>query len=122
MRSKGHREGTQPGDVVQYVICKDTADGSVAAPSGSSALAARAYHPLEVLENTALQVDVHYYLSHQLHPVMSRLCAPLDTTSDAHLAECLGLDPTKFRSRAPVAETIAVVRSHDILLSQQHSC
>jgi DNA polymerase alpha subunit A len=110
MRTRGQREGTQPGDVVQYIICKDTSDGA-GTSGGAAALANRAYHPQEVLENSALQVDVHYYLSHQLHPVVSRLCAPLDATSGARLAECLGLDPSKFRSSAPSADAIAEVCS-----------
>jgi DNA polymerase alpha subunit A len=109
MRGLGMRDGTQAGDVVQYVICRNT---SPDAPSHSSStsLAERAYHPQEVLENNALQVDTQYYLSHQLQPVVSRLCAPLDATSDARLAECLGLDGAKFRSVMPATDTLAAVR------------
>lgn len=34
--------------------------------------------------------DVNYYLAHQVHPVVSRLCNPLDGTDAALIAECLG--------------------------------
>nr|CAB3446558.1 unnamed protein product [Digitaria exilis] len=35
----------------------------------------------------------------QIHPVVSRLCASIQGTSPARLAECLGLDSSKFQSR-----------------------
>lgn len=34
--------------------------------------------------------DTKYYLAQQVHPVISRLCDPIDGTDAAHLAECLG--------------------------------
>lgn len=34
--------------------------------------------------------DTKYYLSQQVHPVVSRLCDPIEGTDAAHLAECLG--------------------------------
>lgn len=112
MRSRGARDGTRAGNVVQYVICKDTSvqDHANAKAVG---LALRAYHPDEIMENRALAVDTHYYLSHQLHPVVSRLCAPLDMTSDARLAECLGLDPSSFKRSAPAVDKLAAVRNLD---------
>ncbi|KAF4733193.1 DNA-directed DNA polymerase alpha catalytic subunit pol1, partial [Perkinsus olseni] len=36
------------------------------------------------------------YKTHQIHPPLVRLCAPVSGTDAAHLAECLGLDPSKF--------------------------
>ena len=53
--------------------------------------------------------------SQQLHPVVSRMCAPLEMTSDARLAECLGLDPSKFKKSMPVSEKLANVRSYRTL-------
>ena len=35
--------------------------------------------------------------------MVSRLCAPIEGTDAAHLADCLGLDPTKFRQQANAA-------------------
>lgn len=83
------------GDTVQYVICDD-----------GSQLAAtqRAFHIDEVKENEALKVDIQYYLAHQLHPVVSRLCDPLDGTDSSRIAQCLGLDPEQYR-RAIRAES-----------------
>lgn len=34
--------------------------------------------------------DTHYYLAQQIHPVVSRLCDPIEGTDAARLAECLG--------------------------------
>ena len=35
-------------------------------------------------------VDNEYYLAHQIHPVVSRLCDPIDGTDSALIAEMLG--------------------------------
>jgi len=39
-----------------------------------------------------------YYLSQQLHPVVARLCDPLEGTDASRLALCLGLDPNDYKS------------------------
>jgi len=44
-----------------------------------------------------LKIDTHYYLAQQLHPVVSRLCDPLEGTDSARIAQCLGLDPEHYR-------------------------
>jgi DNA polymerase elongation subunit (family B) len=106
MKARGKRDGTRAGNVVQYIICTDKG----AEPGANVGLAARAYHPSELQENSNLAVDTHYYLSQQLHPVVARILAPLDMTSEARLAECLGLDPSKFKKPMPVSEKLASVR------------
>lgn len=35
------------------------------------------------------------FLILQIHPVVSRLCAPIEGTDSGHLADCLGLDANK---------------------------
>jgi DNA polymerase alpha subunit A len=40
--------------------------------------------------------DYDWYLNQQVHPPVARLCAPMDGTDVAHIAECLGLDSSKF--------------------------
>ena len=42
--------------------------------------------------------DYEYYLSQQVLPPIERLCDPIEGTDRARLAECLGLDPGRFRS------------------------
>ncbi|XP_058060283.1 DNA polymerase alpha catalytic subunit [Anopheles bellator] len=80
------------GDMVNYIICQD----------GTSAPAMkRAYH-IDELRDPAnaekLQVDVEYYLAQQIHPVVFRICEPLEGTDACRLAICLGLDPAKYRT------------------------
>ena len=36
----------------------------------------------------------------QVHPVVLRLCAPIEGTDAARLADCLGLDPAKYHAAA----------------------
>ncbi|KAL5269166.1 hypothetical protein ACHWQZ_G002851 [Mnemiopsis leidyi] len=87
MISEGKR--VVSGDVVEYVICED---GTATAPTQ------RAYHPSELnSQPDTLKIDKHYYLSSQLHPVVSRLCHPIEGTDVALIAECLGLDPAGYK-------------------------
>lgn len=37
-----------------------------------------------------LKIDVKYYLSQQVHPVVSRLCEPIDGIDAIQIAEALG--------------------------------
>jgi len=78
-------------DVMAFVIC-----GSA---SGSAEKAAANAHPLdEVLaKDSGLVPDVDYYLHKQILPPVERLCAPIGGTNVALLAECLGLDTSKYR-------------------------
>ena len=88
MNAKGGKK-IRAGDTVPYVICDD-----------GSHLAAtqRAFHVEEVKDaKSTLQVDIQYYLAQQLHPVVSRLCEPLEGTDSARIAQCLGLDPEQYR-------------------------
>ncbi|XP_070539037.1 DNA polymerase alpha catalytic subunit-like [Ptychodera flava] len=77
-----------PGDTISYIICED----------GSNLPASqRAYHPGELDKKDNLKIDCKYYLAQQVHPVVSRLCDPIDGTDAAHIAECLGLDASGYR-------------------------
>ncbi|KAK7499236.1 hypothetical protein BaRGS_00009496, partial [Batillaria attramentaria] len=87
INSKGGKK-MRAGDTVAYVICIDGSNLSATQ---------RAYHPDELAKNDGLKLDVHYYLAHQIHPVVSRLCDPIEGTDAARIAECLGLDPSGYR-------------------------
>lgn len=76
------------GDTVPYVICED----------GTNAGATqRAYHVDELKTVPNLKIDKAYYLAHQIHPVILRLCAVIEGTDASRIAGCLGLDPTKYK-------------------------
>ena len=105
----GKRDGTKAGETVPYIIALQSdatleeIAGGKGGGSGGKGLAERAYHPEEIVE-MGLKVDLHYYLSQQIHPVISRLCAPIEQTDGAMMAECLGLDSNKFKSQARGAD------------------
>jgi len=85
--SKGGKK-MKAGDTVPYIICED----------GSTLSATqRAYHPEELAKQDNLKIDTKYYLSNQIHPVVCRLCDPIEGTDSARIAECLGLDPSGYR-------------------------
>ncbi|CAA7056881.1 unnamed protein product [Microthlaspi erraticum] len=98
MRQRGYKEGFGAKDTVPYIICYEQGGASSVSSAG---IADRARHPDEVKsEDSRWMVDIDYYLAHQIHPVVSRLCAEIQGTSPERLAECLGLDPSKYRSRS----------------------
>ncbi|KAJ4891013.1 DNA polymerase alpha catalytic subunit [Raphanus sativus] len=98
MRQHGYKEGFNAKDTVPYIICYEQGNTSSASSAG---IAERARHPDEVKsKDSKWLVDIDYYLAQQIHPVVSRLCAEIQGTSPERLAECLGLDPSKYRSRS----------------------
>ncbi|KAL1216796.1 DNA polymerase alpha catalytic subunit [Cardamine amara subsp. amara] len=100
MRQRGYKEGFNAKDTVPYIICYEQGNTSLASSAGISE---RARHPDEVKsDDNRWLVDIDYYLAQQIHPVVSRLCAEIQGTSPERLAECLGLDPSKYRSRSNV--------------------
>ena len=106
LRGAGKHEGTNQGETVPYVIAvktdasgEDIAAGKCGA-AGGKGLADRAYHPDEVTaEGSGLKLDLHYYLTQQVHPVVSRLCQPIEGTDAARIADCLGLDRASSTTR-----------------------
>ncbi|XP_050350996.1 DNA polymerase alpha catalytic subunit [Nymphalis io] len=76
------------GDIVPYIICEDGTANSATQ---------RAYHIEELKNSEYLKVDYKYYLAHQLHPVISRICEPIEGMDPARVADCLGLDPSGYR-------------------------
>lgn len=86
------------GDTVSYIICNDGTE---------EAAMKRAYHIDEMKLNKNLKVDVEYYLAQQIHPVVTRLVEPIPETDAICIAECLGLDTTKYKNAAAQADKIA---------------
>jgi DNA polymerase alpha subunit A len=95
LRQNGY-SGCSAGDTVPYIICSQQDSEN----THSVGIAQRARHPDELKRDPdKYMIDIDYYLSQQIHPVVSRLCASIQGTSPARLAECLGLDSSKFQSR-----------------------
>ncbi|KAF9923095.1 DNA polymerase alpha catalytic subunit [Linnemannia zychae] len=94
LRLKRKGISVRAGDTVPYVICVHDD-----APVSKGGYADRAYHPDEVMQTgSGLAIDYEYYLNQQVHPPLDRLCGPIEGTDATRLAECLGLDTSKFRS------------------------
>jgi DNA polymerase alpha subunit A len=84
------------GDHIPYVITEGE----------STSFAERARHPDDVLEaleeakktgmEPKLKIDVEWYLSQQVLPPTARLIDPIEGTSQAMIAENLGLDSKKY--------------------------
>uniref|UniRef100_T1JKN1 DNA-directed DNA polymerase n=1 Tax=Strigamia maritima TaxID=126957 RepID=T1JKN1_STRMM len=86
------------GDTVPYLICQD---GSTLAATQ------RAYHPEELKMNDKLKIEIMYinintvyYLANQIHPVISRICSPIEELDAARIAASLGLDASSYKSKA----------------------
>ncbi|XP_029458947.1 DNA polymerase alpha catalytic subunit isoform X2 [Rhinatrema bivittatum] len=88
INSQGGRK-VKAGDTVSYIICQDGSNLSASQ---------RAYAPEQLQKQDNLTVDTQYYLSQQVHPVVTRICDPIDGIDSALIATWLGLDPSQFRS------------------------
>lgn len=79
------------GDMVDYVICLD---------GSTNAAMQRAYHLDELKGSETLKLDTNYYLAQQIHPVVTRMVEVLEGTDASRIAECLGMDASKYRQNA----------------------
>ncbi|XP_034779899.2 DNA polymerase alpha catalytic subunit-like isoform X3 [Acipenser ruthenus] len=84
----GHK--VKAGDTISYVICQDGSNLSASQ---------RAYAVEQLQKQEGLSIDTHYYLSQQVHPVVSRICEPIEGIDAILIATWLGLDPSQFRSQ-----------------------
>ncbi|KAJ7178608.1 DNA polymerase family B-domain-containing protein [Mycena crocata] len=83
------------GDVIPYVFCLSEGE-----ETAKTAQADRAKHPEQEFKKAGseLKLDFEHYLGHQVLPPIERLCEPIEGTDRARLAECLGLDPARYRA------------------------
>lgn len=82
------------------VRAKDVMSFIITGANGGSAeeAAKNAFPPDDVLKaDSELKPDIDYYLHKQILPPVERLCAPISLTNVTRLAECLGLDTSKYR-------------------------
>ena len=102
LQMKARGVGARAGDTVPFVICQPTAGDT---DSMSSSYAARARHPDEVLRPAlGLKIDFEWYLKQQVFTPVTRLCEPIQGTDHAQLADCLGLDASKFAGNISAAD------------------
>eukprot|EP00929_Paragymnodinium_shiwhaense_P041782 TRINITY_DN216_c0_g1_i1.p1 TRINITY_DN216_c0_g1~~TRINITY_DN216_c0_g1_i1.p1 ORF type:complete len:1469 (-),score=432.52 TRINITY_DN216_c0_g1_i1:368-4774(-) len=97
LRLQERGKSVTSGQEVEYVICEPTgADGS-----GKQTLAERARHPKELEMDNSLKIDVAWYKAHQVHPVIARMLTCVEGTDAGRLAECLGMDGSRFNRSGP---------------------
>ncbi|WJX55345.1 DNA-directed DNA polymerase [Trifolium repens] len=100
LKQQGYTSGCSVGDTIPYIICCEQGGSS----GSATGIALRARHPDELKqEQGTWLIDIDYYLSQQIHPVVSRLCASIQGTSPERLADCLGLDTSKFQHKSSEA-------------------
>ena len=121
----GHR--FRAGDTVEYIVCDDGTSRSAVQRAYSPAELSAGIKPTDISDQQQsvdqqqpLKVDVHYYLASQIHPVVSRLVAPIEGTSSAHVADCLGLDSSSYR-RSMAASSTATASAGDALQEVSYS-
>ncbi|KAI5092012.1 DNA polymerase alpha catalytic subunit [Silurus meridionalis] len=89
INSQGGRK-VKAGDTVSYIICQD---------GSNLAASQRAYAPEQLQKQPGLNLDTQYYLSQQVHPVVGRICEPIEGIDAVLIASWLGLDPGQFRAQ-----------------------
>merc|ERR1712151_795206 len=98
LREMARGKSVLAGQEVAYVICQSSGEEG---PKAS--FAERARHPHEMQQDSSLKVDLAWYKSQQIHPVISRLLVCVDGTDAARLAECLGMDSTRSAKHSAIA-------------------
>lgn len=94
MKAKG--TAVRAHDVIPYILCLGP-DGK----SARSAQADKAFHPDDLRrQGSELKIDYDLYLDSQVLQPILRLCESIEGTERARLAECLGLDPTRYVSQS----------------------
>eukprot|EP00741_Cyanophora_paradoxa_P021230 tig00000237_g20491.t1 len=84
------------GEIIQYVVC--------ATGTTNASLSERAYALDTVLRSQGgLKPDYGWYMQSQIHPPVARLCEPIEGTGAGMIAECLGMDGSKFKYAAAEA-------------------
>lgn len=93
LRMKTRGGNARMGDVIPYIFCL----GEDGTSSTKTAQAERAHHPDELRrKDSELKIDYEHYLALQILPPVERLCESIEGTDRSRLAECLGLDPSKY--------------------------
>ncbi|KAI9506594.1 hypothetical protein BX070DRAFT_186351 [Coemansia spiralis] len=103
LREKG--TAVRLGDTIPYIICDPKCPGLLCTQdvngneTGSTgSYAERARHPDEIRDSGGeLYPDFEWYLNQQVLPPCARLLEPMTGTDMSALAQCLGLDPSKYR-------------------------
>jgi len=91
LRLMARGKAVTSGQDIPYVI--SLADVETEA---KSSFASRARHPHDFQLDPSLKVDVAWYKSQQVHPLVTRLVGPIDGIDAARIAECLGMDSARF--------------------------
>lgn len=90
MKEKG--VSVRGGDVIPYILCLG-GDGKGA----RSAQADNAFHPDDLRrQGSELKIDYDFYLDSQVLQPILRLCQDIEGTDRGRMAECLGLDPSRY--------------------------
>ncbi|XP_063063465.1 DNA polymerase alpha catalytic subunit [Engraulis encrasicolus] len=89
INSQGGKK-VKAGDTVSYVICQDGSNLSASQ---------RAYTQEQLQKQENLSLDTQYYLAQQVHPVVGRICDPIEGIDGVLIATWLGLDPSQFRAQ-----------------------
>lgn len=94
LRQRDKGVAVRAGETIPYVICDSKCFGDDA----GSSYAERAHHPDEIRASEGkLYPDTEWYLAQQVLPPCARLLEPMEGTDMSTLAQCLGLDPSKYR-------------------------
>ena len=81
----------QAGMSIQYIVLE----------GNTSSIAERAITPKKYLETQdTAKIDFQWYLTSQVHPPVARLVEVIEGTDSARIADCLGLDSSKFTAKA----------------------
>jgi DNA polymerase alpha subunit A len=99
MQAAGKSNTELINNFIPYIIC--AVIGEEEAKGGKKQqkhLADKAYSPDELIEQKGkLEIDTQYYITQQIMPPITRLIEHIDGINIDFVAQCLGVDPTKYK-------------------------
>ncbi|KAJ2582893.1 DNA-directed DNA polymerase alpha catalytic subunit pol1, partial [Coemansia sp. RSA 1836] len=114
LRLRERGEAVRSGDTVPYIICDAKCASLPPQDLGGGSYAERARHPDEIQASQGgLYPDYDWYLNQQVLPPCARLLEPMAGTDMCALAQCLGLDPAKYRAPTTQAPAEDALRTLD---------
>jgi DNA polymerase alpha subunit A len=94
LKNQGKSESELVNNFIPYVICKIP----FVADKQNPQLADKSFHPEEVINGHGKhEVDNDWYITQQILPPITRLIEHIDGIDVEFVAQCLGVDPKKYK-------------------------
>lgn len=96
LKERGEKDSNLIMHMIPYIVCRSKTD-----VQHDNGIAMRSYHPKEFEElakKGEIEVDKEWYMHQQVMPPLTRICCVVSGISLSYMAECFGIDPSRYKS------------------------